>query len=159
MKKFSVLFVILFCGIAFSQAENFETGYIDLLKKDIQAESKKLVDENLELTGEQAKLFWPIYDSYDAALLELSNERLNVIADYMLDFYDLSDEKAESLLNRVFEIDQKKLDIQKEYFDKFNAVLPATLVGKFYQIDNYIDLLISLQRSESIPLIQAGTGE
>jgi hypothetical protein len=142
-----------------SQAENFETGYIDLLKKDIQAESKKLVDENLELTGEQAKLFWPIYDSYDAALLELSNERLNVIADYMLDFYDLSDEKAESLLNRVFEIDQKKLDIQKEYFDKFNAVLPATLVGKFYQIDNYIDLLISLQRSESIPLIRAGTGE
>lgn len=159
MKKLSVLFVILFCGIAFSQAENFETGYIDLLKKDIQAEAKKLVDENLELTGEQAKVFWPIYDDYDAALLDLSNERLNVIADYMLDYYDLSDEKAESLLKRVFEIDQKKLDIQQEYFDKFNAVLPATLVGKFYQIDNYIDLLISLQRSETIPLIQAGTGE
>jgi hypothetical protein len=56
-------------------------------------------------------------------------------------------------------IDQKRLDIQQEYFDKFNAVLPATLVGKFYQIDNYIDLLISLQRSETIPLIQTGTGE
>jgi hypothetical protein len=59
MKKLSVLLVILFCGIAFSQAENFETGYIELLKKDIQAEAKKLVDENLELTGEQAKVFWP----------------------------------------------------------------------------------------------------
>jgi hypothetical protein len=159
MKKLSVLLVILFCGIAFSQAENFETGYIELLKKDIQAEAKKLVDENLELTGEQAKVFWPIYDDYDAALLDLSNERLNVIADYMLDYYDLSDEKAESLLKRVFGIDQKKLDIQQEYFDKFNAVLPATLVGKFFQIDNYIYLLISLQRSESIPLIQTGTGE
>ena len=159
MKRLTIILALLFCGIAFSQAENFETGYIDLLKKDLQAEAKKLVDENMELTGDQAKVFWPIYDNYDAALLELSNERLNVIADYMLDFYDLSDEKAESLLNRVFEIDQKKLDIQKEYFDKFNAVLPATLVGKFYQIDNYIDLLISLQRSESIPLIQAGTGE
>ena len=159
MKKFSVLFVILFCSIAFAQAEHFETGYIELLKKDIQAEAKKLVDENLELTGEQAKVFWPIYDDYDAALLELSNERLNVIADYMLDYYDLSDEKAESLLKRVFAIDQKKLDIQKEYYDKFNAVLPATLVGKFFQIDNYIDLLISLQRSETIPLIQTETGE
>ena len=103
MKRFSVVLVFLFCGIAFSQAENFETGYIDLLKKDIQAEAKKLVDENLELTGDQAKLFWPIYDSYDAALLELSNERLNVIADYMLDFYDLSDEKAESGQRRRFE--------------------------------------------------------
>jgi hypothetical protein len=159
MKRFSIVFAFLFCGIAFSQAEHFETGYIDLLKKDLQAEAKQLVDENLELTGDQAKLFWPIYDSYDAALLELSNERLNVITDYMLDFYDLSDEKAESLLKRVFAIDQKKLDIQNEYYDKFNAVLPATLVGKFFQIDNYIDLLISLQRSESIPLIQTGTGE
>ena len=159
MKRLSIVFALLFCGIAFSQAENFETGYIDLLKKDIQAEAKKLVDENLELTGEQAKVFWPIYDDYDAALLDLSNERLNVIADYMLDYYDLSDDKAESLINRMFVIDQKKLDIQKEYFTKFNAVLPATLVGKFLQIDNYIDLLISLQRSETIPLIQAGTGE
>ena len=108
------------------------------------------------LTDDQAKVLWPIYDSYDAALLDLSNERLDVIADYMLDFYDLSYEKAESLLKRVLEIDQKKLDIQKEYYDKFNVVLPATLVGKFFQKDNYIDLLISLQRSETIPLIQAG---
>lgn len=159
MKRLTVVLALLFCGFVFSQAEHFETDYIDLLKKDIQAEAKKLVDDNMELTEEQAKVFWPIYDSYDAALLELSNDRLNVIADYMLDFYDLSDEKAESLLKRVFEIDQKKLDIQKEYFDKFNAVLPATLVGKFYQIDNYIDLLISIQRSETIPLIQTGSDE
>jgi hypothetical protein len=159
MKSLTVIFALLFCGIVFSQAEHFETGYIDLLKKDIQAEAKKLVDENMELTEDQAKVFWPIYDNYNAALLELSNERLNVIADYMLDYYDLSDEKAESLVNRVFEIDQKKLDIQQEYFDKFNAVLPATLVGKFFQIDNYIDLLISLQRSETIPLIQTGSDE
>ena len=159
MKRLTIVLALLFCGILFSQAEHFETGYIDLLKKDIQAEAKKLVDENMELTEDQAKVFWPIYDNYNAALLELSNERLNVIADYMLDYYDLSDEKAESLLKRVFEIDQKKLNIQKEYFDKFNAVLPATLVGKFYQIDNYIDLLISLQRSETIPLIQTGSDE
>ncbi len=159
MRRLTIVLVLFFCGIAFSQAEHFETGYIELLKKDLQAEAKKLVDENLGLTDDQAKVFWPIYDRYDVALLELSNERLDVIADYMLDFYDLSDEKAESLLKRVFEIDQKKLDIQKEYFDKFNAVLPATLVGKFYQIDNHIDLLISLQRTESIPLIQTGSGE
>ncbi len=159
MKRLTIVLALLFCGILFSQAEHFETGYIDLLKKDIQAEAKKLVDENMELTEDQAKVFWPIYDNYNAALLELSNERLNVIADYMLDYYDLSDEKAESLLKRVFEIDQKKLDIQKEYFDKFNAVLPATLVGKFYQIDNYIDLLISIQRSETIPLIKTGSDE
>jgi len=158
MKRLTIVLALFFCGITFSQSEHFETGYIDLLKKDIQAESKKLVDESMELTDDQAKVFWPIYDSYDAALLDLSNERLDVIADYMLDFYDLSDEKAESLLKRVFEIDQKKLDIQKEYYDKFNAVLPATLVGKFFQIDNYIDLLISLQRSETIPLIQTGNG-
>ena len=159
MKSLTVVLALLFCGFAFSQAEHFETDYIDLLKKDIQAEAKKLVDENMDLSDDQAKIFWPIYDRYSAELLALSNDRLNVIADYMLDYYDLSDEKAESLIKRVFEIDQKKLNIQKKYFDEFNAVLPATLVGKFYQIDNYIGLLISVQRSETIPLIQTGSDE
>ena len=154
MKKIILSILVCFTGLnLLAQSNEFA-----MMKQVINTEKRVLITEGMQLDEEQAKVFWPIYASYDAALLDLSNERLDVIADYMLDFYDLSDEKAESLLKRVFEIDQKKLDIQKEYYDKFNAVLPATLVGKFFQIDNYIDLLISLQRSETIPLIQTGNG-
>lgn len=159
MKRLTLLLAFLFCAIGYSQAEHFETEYVDLLKKDLKTEVRKLVEDNLDLTDEQAKVFWPIYDEYEAELLELSNERVNAIADYMLDYYDLSDEKAEQLINKVIEIDQKRLDLQKKYIDKMNDVLPAKLVGKFFQIDNFLQTLITIQRQSTIPLVKTESEE
>jgi hypothetical protein len=84
-----------------------------------------------------------LYDEYDAELLELSNERLNVISSYMLDYYDLSDEKAETLVKQALDIEQKRLDLKRKYLSKMNEVLPAKLVGKFFQIDGYLQTLLT----------------
>ena len=152
MKAISTLILIFFCSVSFSQNKNIE--WSDLLKRNVQKESKKLIEQNLELTNQQAKVFWPIYEEYDAALLEITNERLKNISDYMLNYKDLDDAKAESLLRKALELDQKKISVQNEYYNKLIAVLPSTLVGKFFQLDQYIELIIQLQRSENIPLIQ-----
>lgn len=152
MKAISTLIVIFFCSVSFSQNKNIERS--DLLKRNVQKESKKLIELNLELTNQQAKVFWPIYEKYDAALLEVTNERLKNISDYMLNYKDLNNAKAESLLRKALELDQKKINIQTEYYNKLISVLPPTVVGKFFQLDQYIELLIQLQRSENIPLIQ-----
>ncbi|MGB5849142.1 MAG: hypothetical protein WBH40_11685 [Ignavibacteriaceae bacterium] len=155
MKRLTILLVLFIFGFGFAQSENFETGYIDILKKDIQAEAKKLVGENLEMTEDQANVFWPLYDEYDAELLDLSNERLDIISSYMLDYYDLSDEKAETLVNQAMDIEQKRLDLKRKYITKMNKVLPQKLVGKFFQIDGYLQTLLTIQRQSSIPFIKA----
>ena len=72
----------------------------------------------------------------------------------MLNYKDLDSAKAETLLRKALELDQKKIDIQNNYYEKFILVLPPKVVGKFFQLDQYIELLIQLQRSEKIPLIQ-----
>lgn len=144
--------MIFFLSSSFAQDQ--KTDWTQLLKRNVQKESKKLIEQNLGLTKEQAKIFWPIYDEYDAALLEFTNERLQNISDYLTNYEDLDNTKAESLLRKALGLDQKKLNIQQEYYNKLIAVLPATIVGKFFQLDQYIELLIQLQRSESIPLIQ-----
>lgn len=155
MKRLTILLVLFIFGFGFAQSENFETGYIDILKKDIQAEAKMLVGENLEMTEDQANVFWPLYDEYDAELLDLSNERLDIISSYMLDYYDLSDEKAETLVNQAMDIEQKRLDLKRKYITKMNKVLPQKLVGKFFQIDGYLQTLLTIQRQSSIPFIKA----
>ena len=55
MKRLTILMALFVFGTGFAQSENFETGYIDILKKDIQTEAKMLVGENLEMTEEQAE--------------------------------------------------------------------------------------------------------
>jgi hypothetical protein len=159
MKRLTILLVLFLFGIVFAQSENFETGYIDILKKDIQTEAKLLVGENLEMTEDQGNVFWPLYDEYAAELLELSNERLNVISSYMLDYYDLSDEKAETLVNQALDIEQKRLDLKRKHLSKMNEVLPAKLVGKFFQIDGYLQTLLTIQRQSTIPFIKTDSEE
>jgi hypothetical protein len=156
MKRLTIILVLFLFGIGFAQSESFETGYIDILKKDIQTEAKKLVGENLEMTEDQEEVFWPLYDEYAAELLELSNERLNVISSYMLDYYDLSDEKAETLVKQALDIEQKRLDLKRKYLAKMNEVLPAKLVGKYFQIDGYLQTLLTIQRQSTIPFIKTG---
>jgi Spy/CpxP family protein refolding chaperone len=152
MKILIIFLTLLYVGVSFSQ-EN-RSDWIELLKSNVQKESKNLIKQNLELTSKQAKVFWPIYDEYDQALAEVTNERLQNISDYMLNFKGLDSAKAESLLRKALELDQKKIDIQNEDYERFISVLPPTVVGKFFQLDQYIELLIQLQRSENIPLIQ-----
>lgn len=142
-----------------SLAQDITTDWTQLLKKNVQKESKKLIEQNLELTKDQAKLFWQLYDEYDTALLEVTNERLKNISDYMVNYKSLDNAKAEKLLRTALELDQRKLNIQNEYYNKLIVVLPATIVGKFFQLDQYIELLIQLQRSENIPLIQLESKE
>jgi hypothetical protein len=151
--KFSlIIFLVFLCVSSFAQDKTSE--WSDLLKTNVQKESKKLIEQNLDLTKAQAKIFWLIYDEYDAALLEITNERLKNISDYMVNYKSLDNTKAEQLLRTALELDQRKLNVQNEYYDKLIAVLPSTIVGKFFQLDQYIELLIQLQRSENIPLIQ-----
>lgn len=152
MKILIIILTLFYVGISFSQDDR--SDWIELLKSNVQKESKNLIKQNLELTSEQAKVFWPIYDEYDQALAEVTNERLQNISDYMVNYKDLDSAKAESLLRKALELDQKKIDIQNEYYKRFISVLPPTVVGKFFQLDQYIELLIQLQRSENIPLIQ-----
>jgi len=154
MKKLTILILFFACAIGFAQIENFETNYIELIKKDIQAESKKIVEGNLELTDEQATAFWPLYDEYDAAYDVIVDERLKIIEDYMLDYYDLDDETAADLINRSIELNQKILDTKKKYINKMLGVLPATVVGKFSQIDSRIGALIDVIRMSTIPLVR-----
>ena len=154
MKKLTILILFFACAIGYSQTEHFETEYIDLIKKDIQAESKKIVEGNLELTDEQGTAFWPLYDEYDFAYDTIVDDRLKIIEDYMIDYYALDDETAKDLINRSIDLNQKVLDTRKEYLNKMLEVLPATVVGKFMQIDSRIGALIDVIRMSTIPLIR-----
>ncbi|HLG33151.1 MAG TPA: hypothetical protein VI362_08915 [Ignavibacteriaceae bacterium] len=46
------------------------------------------------------------------------------------------------------------VELQKEYIDKMLAVLPAPIVGKFFQIDNRIAALIDIVRMSTLPMVR-----
>jgi len=154
MKMLMPILVLMFFSVSFSQIESFESNYVEMLKKDIQAESKQIVADNLTLTEEQAKIFWPLYDEYDAAYDGLVDERVKVIEEYMMNYYGMDEETGKDLITKSMNLKQKAIDIQKEYIYKMMEVLPASVVGKFFQIDNRIAAIIDIARMANLPLIR-----
>lgn len=154
MKKIIIISLLLFSSFGFAQVKSFESDYVEMLKKDIQENSKQIVSDNLTLTEEQAKIFWPIYDEYDKAYDKLVDERVGVIKDYMMNYYGLDEETGKELITKSIDLKQKAVDIQKEYINKMMKVLPISVVGKFFQIDNRISAIIDIARMANLPLIR-----
>lgn len=154
MKKLLILSLLIFCSLGFAQIESFESEYVEMLKKNIQDESRMIVADNLTLTEEQAEIFWPLYDEYDATYDKLVDERVKVIEDYMMNYYGLDEETGKELITKSIELKQKVVDIQKEYINKMLDVLPISVVGKFFQIDNRITAIIDIARMANLPFIR-----
>jgi len=154
MKKLFVIPLLLLFSNGFAQIQSFESEYVEMLKKNIQEESRLIVAENLTLTEEQAKIFWPLYDEYDAAYDGLVNERVKVIEDYLMNYYGLDEEIGKELIDKSIELKKKAVDLQEEYVNKMLEVLPISVVGKFFQIDNRIAAIIDIARMANIPLLR-----
>jgi len=154
MKKLLISSFFILFAISTVNAQFFKQSDIDIYKNDVAKQAKNLVKENLDLTEEQAKIFWPLYEEYRAESADILNEELKVSEDYLMNYYILEDSKAIELLRKIFELRRNKIDLQEKYLKKMAKVLPATIVGKFYQIDHRLELMISQQRTEKIPLVR-----
>ena len=99
MKKLLLMvLVLLFAMPAF--ADDLDQ-YIQLLKTDLKANAKDYVSKGMvTFTPEEAKRFWPIWDSYMAERGKFLDARLALIMDYADNYDKMTDAKAEELLKR-----------------------------------------------------------
>jgi hypothetical protein len=154
MKKLIILPLLLIASFTFAQIESFDDSYIEGLKEDVVATSKEIVKQNLKMTEEEAKIFWPLYDEYMAAHAPIADNRVKITEEYMMNYYGMDDERAKNLVSKAIQSYQDLLDLRKEYVNKMFEQLPAPLVGKFYQLDNRISALVDLVRMSATPLVR-----
>jgi hypothetical protein len=102
-----------------------------------QIESQKIafITEELALTPQEAQVFWPVYNEFDAKRKTLRDSfHANAVkADKTID--ELSDKEAAELADNQIIESQKLLDLRKEYHSKFKSVLPIKKVLKLYEAE------------------------
>jgi hypothetical protein len=80
----------------------------------------------------QARIFWPIYNDYEADLDKLGDEKLAIIQEYATNFLTMTNEKADELAQRVMALDDQKVALRRKYYDLMKKSLPAILVVRFF---------------------------
>jgi hypothetical protein len=129
-------------------------SYIALLRSDIRTKKTDIIQQNLTLSDEQAKKFWPLQRSYENELSKLGDQRLDVIRDYAKNWDNLNDETAKDLGKRLIDYHKKRVELHGKYFDRVSKEMSPTIAAKFFQIETQMEDIIDLEIASSVPLIK-----
>ena len=125
-----------------------------LLRKDIRSQKKQLIAANVPLTDAEAQKFWPVYEEFTEQLVMINNDKYALIKEYAQIYNTMTDAQADNLTQRLLAVDANAAALRQKSWSKFAAVLPAKKVALYEQVERRAQLLIDLQLSSQIPLIQ-----
>ena len=127
---------------------------LDLLRKDIRSKRKQLVAANLKMTDEEATKFWPIYDQYVLELIAINDKKFGLIQDYADNWGKLTNEQSLSFIRQWLDADIATAQLRQKYVPIVSKVLDGKKSATFFQIDRRIAMMLELQVSSSMPLVQ-----
>jgi len=89
----------------------------------------------MDLTGEEAQRFWPVYNQYSDELEKSRAKRKAGMEETRKEPEKLTDAEIEKRIDAEMTFRQEELDIQKKYHSKFKQVLPMRKVARFYKAE------------------------
>jgi len=126
---------------------------LELLRRDLRGDKKKLIALNLPLTEQEATKFWPVYDQYTEEMRHHNDEFYALIKDYAANQKTLTDEQAIDILKRWADIQLHQIQTRQKYIPLIEKVIPGRKAALFFQIDRRLYALMDLQVASQIPLI------
>ncbi len=150
MKSLILAITILFTSILSAQ----DISYLEYLRTDLQKQKREIIAETMELTEDDANIFWPIYTEYESKLDEINGQKLSLIKDYAENYYKLSDELAIHLANKKHEIDIKRAELLWNYYSILKDQLNPIDAAMYYQVESQLLMLIDVQVAGIIPIIK-----
>ena len=116
-------------------------------------DKKELVRLTMDLSAADSVKFWPIYNKYEKERQKLGRERIEIIEDYAEHFTDLSNSKADELINKIFKNETALSKLHQTYYKSFKTALGAKQAAKFLQIESYIGSIVKSLLQEENPII------
>ena len=139
-----------------AQTGQSATTNMDILAQKVKADKKLVVAQTMQLTDQEAKGFWPIYDAYQADLAKLNARLKTAIEGYAKDYNanTMTDAKAAALTTEAIAIEEALVGLKKTYVGKLNGVIPAVKIARYVQIENKVRALVNADLAAGIPFVQ-----
>ncbi|MEM9887098.1 MAG: hypothetical protein AAF849_14485 [Bacteroidota bacterium] len=100
-------------------------------KEKIQSLRKSVFTEELQLSEEEEKAFFPIYGEYDAEREKLQQRTRQARRQVEL----IPDEKVKQQMDLLFKLEEEQVALKRKYADRFMSVLPARKVLYIYKAE------------------------
>jgi hypothetical protein len=157
MMKNSALLVVTFAMLAFcplGRAQDQEPtidSTIAIVRANMKADRTTLITTGMNFSEKDGAVFWPIYQRYEYERSRLDDRRVAVIKEYTKKYPTLTDAEAKAMAEQMLDCESRQAELKIKYYKKFNKVLPALTVTKFFQLERRVDLMMDMQVEASMP--------
>ena len=132
ISSFRFLLLALLLGSGVAQAQPGGGGRRAERLGQLENAKIAFLTSRLSLTQEQAQKFWPLYNEFTAKRREFARSARQL---RLANPAALSDQQVRDNINQSFALRQQELNLEKEYFDRFQKVLAVRQVGQLIQAE------------------------
>ena len=126
--------------------------YIELLRSNVRQNKAEIMGAVMQLSAADAAKFWPIYADYTAELTKVNDLRVANIEEYASTYNDLTDQKADELVQRAMQYQKQRAELLTKYYDRMKQALGGVTAARFLLVESQLLLIIDLQIASSLPL-------
>ncbi len=120
----------------------------------IQADKKGIVAKSMDLTADEAKKFWPLYEQFQRELAVPQSAYTRAVLDYVAAEGKLTDANARRIAEQVLTANRDASRLHEKHFKQLLKVLPAHKAARYMQIENKIEAIVRYESAKAIPLVQ-----
>ncbi len=138
-KFLMMMMAILVSGI--SMAQEKKDGDKASKKEEMETQKVAFITNKLDLTVDEAKVFWPVYDEREKELKEV-RKKIRENVKEAKDMDNLTDDEVKKMMEETLKLKQDELDIEEKYNTKFQEVLPVKKVAKLYMAERKFNEIV-----------------
>jgi len=114
--------LLSFLIIGQAQAQEASQMNMEILKEQVKTNKKLLVANNMNLTDEEAKNFWLLYDGYQKELEQINQRLFTTIKSYANAYNagkgEISNDIAKKILAEALAADESEVKLRQSYAAK-----------------------------------------
>jgi len=122
--------LMLYTSLMFAQGH--KGGKTPEMRAKIDAQKISYITQQLEISPEEAQLFWPLYNELKKKKDLLNDEQRQLMKSIKRDSENLTDKEISKISDKLVEIRVSKAQLESDYHYKFKKVLSPKQVMRLH---------------------------
>jgi Spy/CpxP family protein refolding chaperone len=120
----------------------------------IQTDRRGIVARTMDLTPEEKKKFWPLYEQFERELAVPQASLTRAVLDYIASEGTLTDANAKRITEQMLAAVRDEARLHDKHYRQLLKVLPARKASRYMQIENKMQAVVRYESAKAIPLMQ-----
>jgi len=119
----------------------------------IQADKKAIVAKSMDLTADEAKKFWPLYEQFEREMAVPHASYTRAVLDYIAAEGSLTDANAKRITEQILAAARDEARLRDKHYRQLLKALPARKATRYMQIENKMQAIVRYESAKAIPLV------